>query len=485
MQNNDSNDRTSVPPAKWRKAKVTASVLLAMVFSGFAVTPTVIMNSSYRDQMLNRSLNEKGLSITTESGSGSWLTATELTGIHITDPTGTIDVRIKSVITDKSLLSMLMNPSDLGLIIIDHPEIRVALNEEGKLPEGLSKKLYQDEASPDDSAEESRPDIAFEIQNAMVSLTVPWRKEPIVDVNDLDVSGQVATNAEGQQWLSVDRIQVFEHEALSDLHTRQNLALVAPVLSQTTELNGEVSLQIDPIYHQLNTDDNTRIPLTGHAILHSVRANLTQDWASQLSQFVGRTTQRGDQRGLEFVRDSRVDFAVIDEGIHHEGLAFILPQTLGQTQIASSGIVGFDETVAIDFRVLLPTPGFGGAFASSISRMLSGPIVMTVTGTVSEPKLAPPPGFGIADQLAENIRPGSSMQPAPPIKNSVMEIIGTSARGSADPAGDITGGILNIIRAARDARQNAEPESETEPELDGTRRLTPKERRELRRKRSI
>lgn len=458
---------------------MTASVLLAMVFSGFAITPTVVMNSAYRDQVLNNALQKKGLTATTESGSGSWLTAMQLTGVHITDATGSVDVRIKSISTDRSLLSLIMKPSNLGLVTLDQPKIRLALDEEGKLPESIRPAPEIEETPEEELNEKNRPDIAFQVQDAAIALTVPWRDVPIVEVNRLGITGKVATNDTGERWLDLDAVQVFDREALSDLHTQQNLALIAPILSKTTQLNGEVSLRIDPIHHQLNAEQKTPINMTGHATLHSVRANLTQDWAKQLSQMVGRAGSQNSASVLEVVRDSRVDFALVEEGIYHEGLAFVLPQTLGQTQIASSGVVGFDESVDLDFRVQLPNPGFGGALFSGLSRMLSGPLMMKVTGTISDPKLTPPPGFGIADQLSENVRPGSSAQPAPPIQNTVMDLIGSSARGSADPAGDIAGGLLNIIRAARDAKQNSDPSNQ--PGFEGPQQLTPRQRREQRR----
>lgn len=480
MQNNESNSKTNTPPRNWRRAKVTASVLLAMVFSGFAITPTVMMNSAYRDQILNNALKEKGLTATTESGSGSWLTSMQLTGLHITDATGSVDVRIQSITTDRSLLSLMMKPKNLGLVTVENPVIQLALDENGELPESLRQSEADSNESEVESDAKDRPNIGFDIRNAAVNVTVPWREVPIVEVDQLSVRGAVATNDVGERWLDLDAVQVFDHETLSDLHTQQNLALIAPILSKTTKLDGEFSLRIDPIHHQLNSKNDVPIDLTGYATLHSVRANLTQDWAQQLGQMVGQSGSRTGAGGLEVVRDSRVDFAMIEEGIYHEGFAFVLPQTLGQTQIASSGVVGFDETVDLDFRVQLPTPGFGGALMSGLSRMLSGPLVMKVTGTISDPQLAPPPGFGIADQLSENIRPGSSAQPAPPMKDTVMDLIGTSARGSADPAGDIAGGILNMIRAARDAKQNSDVTNP--PGRDEPQQLTPRQRREQRRR---
>lgn len=484
MQNSEAQKQTNQHQSarKWRRAKVAASVLLGMVFSGFVVTPTVIMNSAYRDQALNGALNEKGLRITTESGSGSWISPLKLTGIHLTDETGALDVQIESIMTDRSLISLMMNRHNLGTIIINSPQIRLALDEEGELPESLRKNLEPDEAGAEGPGKQARPDIAFQVWDAAIELTVPWREVPIVDVDELEIVGQVQTNVEGQRWLDLNAIQVFDHESLTDLHTEQNLALVAPVLSQTTALNGEVSLKLDPIHHQLHVDDGPGIQITGHAVLHSVRATLTQDWARQLSSMMGRARGQNSASTLEVVRDSRVDFEVTEDGVYHEGLAFVLPQTLGQTQVASSGTVGFDEQVNLAFQVQLPTPQIGGAFMATLGRLLSGPLVMTVTGTISEPKLSPPPGFGLTEQLAENLRPGSTLEPAPPVQQSVMEILGTSARGSRDPGGDVTGNILDIIRAARDAkaaRENAEPGAEDSPPL------TPRERRRRRRGREI
>lgn len=483
MQNIEAKDKTSPPRRNWRRAKVTASVLLAMVFSGVAITPTVLINSAYRDQVLNQSLKKKGLTATTESGSGSWLTAPQITGLHITDETGAVEIRIKSITMNRSLFSLMMQPNNLGLITVDSPEFQLTLDENGELPASLKQDSSGNDDSENDVHEKNRPDIAFDIRNAAVKLAVPWRDIPIVEVDRLEIAGKVATNNNGQRWLNVDAVQVFDHEALSDLHTQQNLALVAPILSKTTQLNGEVSLRFDPIHHQLHTANSAPINLAGHATLHSVKANLTADWAQQLAEMTGRLGEQNSTGGLEIVKDSQVDFAVVEEGIYHEGLAFVLPQTLGQTQISSSGTVGFDESVNLDFRVKMPTPGFGGVFASSITRMLSGPIVMTVTGTISEPKLAPPPGLGIVDQLSENMRPGSSNQPAPSIPNTVLHMIGSSTAGSAAPSDEIAGGILDMIRAVRDAKQKQD--SAPQPKLEDTKQkqLTPRERREQRRAR--
>lgn len=437
------------PKRRWRRAVVATSVLGGMLLSGMSVLPWAVMSSSHRDSILNAKLEKFGLTATSESGSGGWLSAFSFNNVSITDSEGQITCSINSIQTSKSLLSILTGGHDLGTVTVIQPELRVALDENGNLPIELPEKEETDDSS--------KWDVAFDIQNAGFVLSVPWRKVPIVELDDLDIAGAVATDETGR-WLTVEPIDVFDYEPLSELHTEQNLALIAPVLSQSTSLSGEISARLDGIRKKLDREDTSPWLIRGQATLHSVRANLKKDWAMQVSQFIGRATGRDTPARLEIARESTVHFEVDDRGIHHHGLAFLLPDLAGNMHIESSGMLGLDESLDLTLAVGMPQILPRGPFMAALSKMVRNPLQLKVKGTVSDPELVTPPGASLADQLAGNLSPETQGTEPPSVQGAVMDLLGSAAsRNPQQSADGIASGVLNVIRAAQEARKNAPP----------------------------
>lgn len=96
---------------------------------------------------------------------------------------------------------------------------------------------------------------------------------------------------------------------------------------------------------------------------------------------------------------------------------------------------------------------------SLVSKMISSaPIKLFVKGTVSEPKLEAPLGLSVVDQLSQNVAPETHQVQPPPVTNSVIDLIGSAASPPAPgQAEGIAGNVLDIIRAAKEAKKNAPP----------------------------
>lgn len=449
----------SQSPRRWRRAVVTSSVVCGMLFSGFTVLPTAFMSTSYRDVLLNRRLEQRGLVASSEAGSGSWLTPITFRDVTITDESGHVKCVIESLQTSKSLMSLIFHDGDLGTFTLVRPQLTLTLDEDGNLP---LKSPDADQADDDSDAKQpsEAPDLAFALHDAQIQIAAPWRPLPIVDIAGLNVSGSVVTS-ENARWLQLDPVQVFDHESLSDLHTEQNLALIAPVLAQTTELQGEVSVRLEGVRYQLDADPRQPFPLAGTAVFHTVEARLKKDWAVEVAQLLGNVAGQSVPAKLQIVENSVVQFHVDDQGVHHQGLALLLPELARGMQIESSGVVGLDEQLDLAFRLRLPQPAATGPLTSILSSMMSGPMTLFVKGTVSEPKLQAPAGFSLVDQLARNLNPDQdAAAPAPPVGETFMKMIGSAASGDPQAGENLAGGILDIIRAARERRANAEPQDQ-------------------------
>ena len=73
----DKADTHQAGPSKrrWRRAMVATSVVGGMLLSTVSVLPWAVMNSSYRDGILNTRVERLGLTATSASGTGGWWTA--------------------------------------------------------------------------------------------------------------------------------------------------------------------------------------------------------------------------------------------------------------------------------------------------------------------------------------------------------------------------------------------------------------------------
>ncbi|MCP4785261.1 MAG: hypothetical protein GY903_25730 [Fuerstiella sp.] len=432
------------PKQKWRRAVVATSVLGGMLFSGVAILPTAVMRSTYRDTVLNAAFSMYGLTASSAAGAGGWLTPVVFEQVSVSDEAGQIHGTIRQIHTSISLFSILTGDGDLGTITLTEPDFQVALDEDGNLSLQTS----------DGPQEPMTRDVAFEIINGALQLSVPWRTLPIVDVDDLDIAGAVTNEPDGR-WLSLQPVQIFAHERLSETHTEQNLALIAPVLSQSTTLSGDVSVLLHSTHIQLDGGDASQFSIGGEAVFHTVNARLKQDWVSQISRLVGQASGNAVPDRLEIARNSSVAFEVDSIGIHHSGLAFLLPEIADQMLIESSGMVGLDETLDLALQVQLPLIAPSSPFMAFISKLTLAPITLQVKGTVSEPQLIGPP---ILDELSRRIAPEQHTQQPSDVTGAVMQLLGTATTPNKTQGAEaLPSGIIGLVRAIKKAREDAPP----------------------------
>lgn len=126
-------------------------------------------------------------------------------------------------------------------IQLTKPELQIHVDENGKWPAIAC-------------GHPGRIPVTFAVSDGSFQMTVPWRTLPIVDLKKLNLRGAIKPDERGLQTLTTEAAQLLDHVALSDLHAEQNLALVAPVLSQSTAISGETSLWLEPMSIPLEGD---------------------------------------------------------------------------------------------------------------------------------------------------------------------------------------------------------------------------------------
>ncbi len=427
---------------RWHRAGLATSVVFGVLAGVAAVIPVAVNHTAFRNVFLNHALQKHGLTAEATESTGGWFTPFEFHDVAISNSASCVNCQVDSLKSGRSLLSHLLAGSRPRIVTLIRPRIEIALDEEGRLQlEPLSESASED--------------IAFQIHGGEFSLRVPWRKLPIVELDHLDVEGKVVQETDGR-WLIVNAVDVLHRAQLSDRHTEQNLALVAPLLSQTTLLKGTVSAQLDPI--RICLDDEitaNQVLLHGTVQIHSLEARLRKKWSQSIVHLVGQLNQSQIPAHLKLMSESSVDFHVTVEGIHHTGFTLLLPDVATGLQVASSGVLRLDEQIDLTLDVQVPLiRNSGSSFLNALAGIVRAPIQLRVTGTVSEPVIATPDGRTVLEEFTQRAAPALHVENPDSVAGAVGGIIQAGAtRDDAERKQKLSGRIFGLIRAIDGAKK--------------------------------
>ncbi|MBL8812846.1 MAG: hypothetical protein JNM43_21955 [Planctomycetaceae bacterium] len=437
--NSESDTVTSTPtPAtpRWRRATVTASMIVGMLLTGTAVAPSLLLRS-YRNEVLASAVKDPSLQVSCQDLQGGWFTPLSFSDVSVQDVDGKLKCSIATLQTSRTLFSFLTSARAATDIVLKQPQLEVHVAEDGKWP-------VLGAGQPDHS------EVTFAISDGSFRMTVPWRSLPIVDLKGLDLKGAVRPGSDGRQTLTTEGTRILDHVALSDLHADQNLALIAPVLSQSTEISGSTSLWLEPMSVPLEGDAAMNpFPIRGRAVVHSLQARLKQDWARQLALVAGQMSGSELPDEIQVAQDSEIRFDVSEQGIRHDSMVFLLPEIAESFAVESSGAILLDESLDLTLTVQLPKVQTADKpFLSMLAQMSAEPLRLAVKGTVSKPQLQMPEGMDVLGQLMKRISPASYQEEAPSIPEAAGGLIEKVGQPGAKPsATDLTGGIIDLIRA--------------------------------------
>lgn len=425
-------------PAKprWRRAVVASSVIISMLIAGSSLVPTILMQTELRNRVLGSAVKQSTLTATAQEASGGWLAPLVFKNVRIADSAGRFLCTIRELRTSQGLLGFLTGGPDIGQLDLIEPRVELELDKNGK--------FTREECEP------SNTQFRFSIQQGSLLVRVPWRSVPIVDVDALELTGNIATDGDHQRVLTLNAAQIFDHEPLSESHTSQNLALIAPVLSQSTELRGSASVWLDEVKLPLDdSEQKSAFTIRGRAEFHSLEAKLKETWTRQLAvlsaQLAG--TQLPDR--IEVLQDSKVTFEVTDNGIFHEGMVFLLPKVAESLRVTSSGTIHLDESLDLQLAVTIPELGTQeNRFLSMLSQLTSEPLRLSVKGTVSNPQLQLPEDTNLLGEISRRVTPAQYTEEAPAVPSAVVDLIqGVSNEDKEEAREALPGNILNLIRA--------------------------------------
>ena len=436
--------KTEHPKPRWRRAFVTGTVVLGMVLTGTGLLPALVIQTSLRDQVLASAIRQESWTATSGEASGGWLAPLVFQDVRIADPNGRFLCTIRELRTSRGLLGFLVGGAKAVQIDLIEPHVEVHVDKNGKWPEC--------------GQQSSNSQFTYAVENGSLLVTVPWRTMPIVEVEEIVMSGKIGPNAQGHRTLTVNAVQIFNHEPLTEAHTTQNIALIAPVLSQSTNVTGSASVWIDNVEIPLDGAQKSPFPIRGRATFHSLEARLKEDWTRQLAAVTGQLMGKELPDRIEVMKDSRVDFVITDEGITHEGMMFLLPKIAAELRITSSGMIRLDESLDLQLIVTMPKiVSADNSVMAFVSQLTSAPLQLAVRGTVSKPELQMPQGLDLLGEISRRVTPAQHQEVAPAVPSAVIDLIqGVSNPDKVEAKKDLPGNIFNLIRAVdKAAKQRA------------------------------
>ncbi|MEZ6033578.1 MAG: hypothetical protein R3C17_10830 [Planctomycetaceae bacterium] len=439
-------------PRLWnRRGVVTTSIVLCMLGAGIGLLPTAITATKLRNQLLTSAIGNEELTATSESATAGWFAPLSFRNVRVVDANGSFEWTVGQIDLSRGLFPLLTDSTQIGEIRLQDSSLRVHLNEAGEWP-------LKSHSRP------SKTNFSFSVHNGSLELSIPSRETPIVELGNLEINGGIDTDSAGQRTLNIEPIELLNHAPLSESHTQQNLALIAPVLSQATALSGSASVWLDAIHIPLAGETATegeaelspeaapapsKFTIHGRAEFHELDARLKENWTRQVTALVGQVSGISVPGQIQVLKDSKVQFSVSKEGISHEGMMFLLPEIAQELTFTSSGMVHMDETldlvVTLKLNAAAPT---GRPFLEILAQLTENPIQLKIAGTVSEPKLQLAKGADLLSGLAGRITPAGYTEESPPLPSAVLDLIQSVGRQDREAARkDLPGNILNLIRA--------------------------------------
>ncbi|MCC6492832.1 MAG: hypothetical protein IT424_07410 [Pirellulales bacterium] len=136
-------------PGRRRRLALAMLALAALLLFG----PTIVAKTALRDLVLSRALPAGAGRVVCRDASFSWTGGQALAGVAVIDPSGAPLVGVELVRCNRSIIGLLSDPDDLGMLQLTRPVIQLDARDGGSNLEDLLHKIADAAGSPDSPAE--------------------------------------------------------------------------------------------------------------------------------------------------------------------------------------------------------------------------------------------------------------------------------------------------------------------------------------------
>ncbi len=255
------------PPRKSRAFRNGCIAMVALLMLAIFLAPTIIAKTSLRNTLPASAMELDG-SLSLGSLSLGWFSSVVIDDLELRDPDNRVMAEVKQVRLDKSLLGLLLDMGDVGVVHIDQPSLHVICNEQDtNLERALAKLIARDEDAKvaiDVRIQDGTVEIndvpaarSFKVEKLTVSCAVADSQQPIMltasgNLIDGDNSGKFNVQLETQR--SDDGKNALASGKVVSECTQVPMEIADPVLRRVVdgaELAGRLSTRLNGAWGKL------------------------------------------------------------------------------------------------------------------------------------------------------------------------------------------------------------------------------------------
>jgi hypothetical protein len=434
------------PGRRWGRRLLLAFVLLLIVA---AFLPQIVALPVFRPWLLRAALPNFPGTVTIEELSLAWWRPIHAAGIEVRPSDKPTSVQIASIDLDRPLWELLSRPGDVGTIHVHRPAISIDLS----AVRGASA-APADPAAPPSPTPPKNLSLAVHITDASLTVHDSSAKSgpdspQAWGVRGIDIDATLvpaSDTASGLPELQTGRLLLLDHQALTVEMCNDVLKYIAPILARATLPSGDVSLEVDHVRWPLGHPELADV--TGRLSLHAVRIAPGPAVASVLKSI----PLLNFPDSIVLAKEDVVEFQMREGRVHHQGLAFGLPERGEHLLVRTHGSVGVpDQTLDITADVPLPTELLRDP--EKVATATPARIQLHVGGTLNDPQIERLPGdqpllegvLGAAGQWLKNRRERKATEAAE------AEASGIEPEAAAGNGRRPFGGLLGGRRRRRQA----------------------------------
>jgi len=436
---------TSRSKSKWLIRSILAViVILPLLIAGL---PTFVSILGLQNVVLEQATGQQEISASAGSASLGWLNRILLDDAKLSHDDGTLTVSAPSFRTERSLIDILLGFPDVGTIILEQPTIVLQPDDSGGF------------GNPDEGENSDQPNalpqLEAVVRDASVKILLPADSEPVIAIDGISFEARTQRSVAATT-VTVDPVKLLDRRRLTPELCDRGLQLIAPVLSEATNVTGELTVDLHEFQMPINgasPEERSRLTkISGQIVLHEVETSLRNPVLAQIASVITKLSG-GQFSSIRVAEESQVDFRVENGQVHHQGLTLVAPEFSKNLSIQTDGWVDLEENV--DIRILVNLAGLAPSQVPMLASLTQAPIELHMTGTLQQPKIKLPEGRDLLDELAGRLSsedstsiPGDKPHLTGAISNLVDGIVGESQK---KPDVEKTArGIFDLIRAIQD-----------------------------------
>lgn len=447
-------DRPRSRRAKFLKAGLICGLLLTMVG---AALPSLIAGTMKR-RVVAHALAGSGARADVAELSLGWFSPTVASGVQIQKDKDGSSMQAEKIEVGKSLLDFVKGSLRGASVTLHDPKFRFFVGGEGR------------QLSPD-----SFPEMKTAVRNGSLTVVSAETREPVVEIPHLNFDANVKELSGNARELTIAPGTIVTREKLTPELCDRGLGLIAPMLADAADIDGEVSLHLSSLRMVIKEDGAVMEELKGEIVIHEANATGGSTIAD-ISRVMADVLRRRVPTKVQVLRDSRIAFHYRDGRVFHEGFAFVLPEISNELVLKTTGSVGIDETLDLVLSVNVPkTMTEQYAVLAAFS---DKPIEVAIKGSFDKPAVGLPNDSTLAGYIAQRLVPTPDGKPEGLTQAILRLVSGAGDKADPKPTETITGGVLNLIRSLQ---ANTDPKAAAERRLRRQQRL--QERRARRRDR--